>query len=91
MDQTVMWLMMCAGSAAAGVLIGLLLTKRLRENEWHEGFGAGIEVLASAIKWQCRKVQTEGTEWAYRVPVAGLDRVVEQAKAQETAKRDQEK
>lgn len=91
MDQTMMWLVLCVGSAVAGVLIGLLLTKRVREAAWRKGCGAGIGVVVSAIRRGMPRTLDERMGWTYRVPDAGLERVVMYAVDPETAEKERKK
>lgn len=92
MEKTMMLqLMLCMASAVAGVLIGLLLAKRVREAAWRKGYGAGIAVIVSAIRRGMPRVLDERMGWAYRVPEAGLERVVMYAVDPETAEKEREK
>ena len=92
MEKTmVLQLLLCVASAVAGVLVGLMLTKRTREIAWNKGYGAGIGVVASAIRRGMPRALDERMGWVYRVPVAGLNRVVEYANEPETVERERKK
>lgn len=91
MDQTMMWLVLCVGSAVAGVLIGLRLTKRVRKVAWCKGYAAGIGVMVSAIRRGMPKALDERMGWVYRVPEAGLERIVMYAVTPETAEKERAK
>ena len=91
MEKIMMWLMLCAVSAVAGVLIGLRLTKRVRKAAWCKGYAAGIGVMVSAIRRGMPRVLDERMGWAYRVPEAGLERIVMYAVTPETAEKERAK
>lgn len=91
MDQTMMWLMLCVGSAVAGVVIGLLLTKRVREAAWRKGYSAGIKVVVSAIRRGMPRVQDERMGWAYCIPDEGVERIMRCVVAPEVAESEWEK
>ena len=95
MDQKmVLQLMLCVASAVVGVLIGLRMGKWRRKIEWRRGYAAGIEVFATAVEHGANRATDERMREVYLLPVAGVERIVKQAKepeAREGARKKQEK